>query len=380
MKIELVTIGNEVLNGYTLNTNAQFIAQNLFQEGYKLLRETNVSDEPDELYQALDESLTRSNFVITTGGLGPTLDDISEEIAEKLVKAKPSLIVNKLGSAPGLIFQKDGHSLIMLPGVPNEMRPMLFDSVIPLIKKLFPLKKRPFRRVLCFTRLPEIKVDPLLREFKERYPSLEFGIYPSLGLLQVHLYAIAEEEKIAQELIKPAYEMLKTQFADHFFESSSGTIEGALHRLFIQKGWTLGIAESCTGGSIASRLTQLSGASQYFVGSIVSYSNESKIASLGVSKASIEQYGAVSQEVVQEMVLGASKVFNSDFNIAVTGVAGPSGGTDEKPVGTVWLAIYRKGKEPITWSIKARGHRGMVISWSVNEILGKLYHYAKNEI
>ncbi len=380
MKVELITIGNEVLSGHTVNTNATVIAQELFKEGYKLSRETTIVDEELEISQAILAALDRSDFVITTGGLGPTLDDISGSVAEKTLKSSPELLKNNLGSAPGLIFRQGQHALAMLPGVPHEMKAMLVDSVIPVMKKSAKLEKRPFRQVLSFTTLYETAVDPLLRDFKEKYPELEFGIYPSLGLLQVHLYVYADSQENADRLIDPAAQILKDKFAANYYESETGNIGQSIQSLFTQKGWTLSAAESCTGGSIASYLTQISGASAYFLGSVVSYSNEAKESILGVSPQTIEKFGAVSKETVTEMVLGASKVFKSDFSIAVTGIAGPTGGTEEKPVGTVWFAIHRKGNEPLVWKIQRKGNREMIITGSKNILLGKLYHYAKNEI
>jgi nicotinamide-nucleotide amidase len=377
MNIELITIGNEVLSGHTINSNAAFIGRELFQEGYRLFRESTILDDENEISEQLLASLERSDVVITTGGLGPTLDDISGHVAEKTLKSTPELIPNHLGSAPGLMFHQGSHILVMLPGVPHEMKKMFLDSVLPYIKKNYPLKIRPYRQILSLTRLFELTVDPILRELKEKYPALEFGIYPALGLLQIHIYAFVDNEEKAQEMIQPALQVLKERFAANVYEG--GSIQEAIHSLFIEKGWTLSGAESVTGGSIAAHLTQLSGASKYFLGSVVSYSNESKINILGVSPKTIEQHGAVSEEVATEMVLGANRIYNSEFSFAVTGVAGPTGGTEEKPIGTVWFAVHRLGKEPKAWKVQGRGNREMIITFSMNEILGKLYHYAKNE-
>ena len=380
MKIELITIGNEVLSGHTINTNANVIAKELLKEGFKLSRETTITDDASEISQTLLEALDRSDFVITTGGLGPTLDDISGTVAEKTLGSAPELLPNHLGSAPGLLFFRGKSLLTMLPGVPYEMKAILLDSVIPLIKKNSKDEKKPFRQVLSFTSLYENSVDPLLRELKEKNSELEFGIYPSLGLLQVHLYAYADNYENAKKIIRPAEEASKNRFGDNFYESEEGNIGEAIKFLFTKKGWTLSTAESCTGGSIAASLTQIPGASGYFLGSVVSYSNEAKENILGVSKDTIEKYGAVSQETVREMVLGASQAFKSEFSIAVTGIAGPSGGTPEKPVGTVWFAMHRQGREPIIWNTQRKANREMIITGSKNILLGKLYHYAKNEI
>jgi len=412
MRAELVVIGNEVLTGFTVNTNAAFIGQQLMKAGYLLTQQTVVPDHADLLSEVLSQALERSDLVITTGGLGATIDDITRQVAAKLfgsdftydetvaddiarrykkylsimqdtlkdqatVPSKAKVLLNPVGSAPGFIFQEDNKTLVMLPGVPNEMKPMLTEQVIPFMLEAFPLSVRSYRKTLHLFELPELSVDPLLRELDEKYPEVNFAIYPALGTLTLHLTTEAESEEKAMRILDEPYCEIETRFATNCFHSESGILEEAVHHMFIENQWTLSVAESCTGGSVSSRLTQLPGASEYFLGSVVSYANDVKTKILGVPEQLIQEKGAVSQEVVEKMVEGVIRITGSDFAVAVSGIAGPSGGTPEKPVGTVWCAVCRKGETPHTWKISARGTREMIIFRSVNSLFSNLLLYAK---
>jgi len=334
MSIEIVSIGNELLSGSTVNTNAAFIAKRLSEEGWEVSRQTTLPDQKEALIAGLKEALARASVVITTGGLGPTIDDISAACAAEIFSSLPEEIPNKAGSAPGLIF--DGR-LIMLPGVPQEMRQMFDDGALPFLLGKIPPRKE-YREALHFCLLRENDVDPLLRELE---PSgVKFGIYPSYGTLTVRLASQDEKE------LSYAKKRLEEKFAKQQFFSPSGTIEEAVHLWFVKHKKTLALAESCTGGLMAAHLTALPGCSDYFLGSIVSYSNELKQDILGVSAQTLEKQGAVSEETVREMLKGVFARTKADWGIAVSGIAGPSGGTPGKPVGTVWYAYGERGKEP----------------------------------
>lgn len=403
MQIELITIGSEVLDGFTLNTNAAFIGQELLKAGYRLSRQIVLSDDPVILKEAIQLSKERSDLVITTGGLGPTCDDLTrqtvaelfhsdfsfhQEVSEKLIqrlgKDFPTLkdqatlptkampLHNLLGTAPGLIFDEDGV-VILLPGVPHEMQALFMEQVIPYLHKRFGTGECWAVKRLHLMQLFEAEVDPLLREMQDKYPQVTFGIYPSLGLLDVQL--MAREEK---DLTAPLEE-LESKFGRYVFDSPSGTIEEAVHLKMIEKGRTLALAESCTGGAIAARLTALPGSSAYFLGGMVTYANEMKTNLLGVSKKIIQEYGAVSREVVIAMWQGALQKSGSDYAIAVSGIAGPDGGTAEKPVGTVWCAVGRKGQEPHVWKLRRGGSREVIIRRATNLLLSELYLRITNE-
>ncbi|MFQ5728864.1 MAG: CinA family nicotinamide mononucleotide deamidase-related protein [Waddliaceae bacterium] len=408
MAIELVVIGNEVLSGFTVNTNAAFIGQKLLRKGYVLSRQVTLPDDKSILQEGLQEALQRSDVVIATGGLGPTVDDVtrqtaaelfgsdfhfSEEVAQDLthrygqgfptlqdqatVPSKAKVLLNAIGTAPGLIFSDKKKTLLLLPGVPNEMKPMFIEQVIPYLQEHFPLETKPYRKTIHLFEIPEFAVDPFLRDLKDKYPHVEFGIYPSQGLLMIQLTTTAADEEAAMKQLDPPYVEIEVKFASNCFESELGRIEEAVHHVFIENQWTLSFAESCTGGNVASRVTQLSGASEYFLGAIVSYANSLKSSLLEVPESLIEEKGAVSEEVVAAMVEGVLKRTGSDFALAVSGIAGPAGGTPQKPVGTVWCAVCRKGEKPHTWKLQAQGTRQMIIARSVNSLLSNLLIYTK---
>ncbi|MGA8164545.1 MAG: CinA family nicotinamide mononucleotide deamidase-related protein [Waddliaceae bacterium] len=408
MEIELVVIGDEVLAGFTVNTNAAFIAQELLKNGYSLSRQTVLQDEASSLLEGLETVLQRSDVVITTGGLGPTVDDRTREVIAKLyhvnlgfdehianhlearfgkdlptlknqatVPENTEIFLNSVGTAPGFVMRKENSTLIVLPGVPDEMKAMLTEQAIPYLVQAFPLEERVYRKILNICEIPELAVDPFLRELKTKHPDIAIGIYPSPGLLTIRLGVAAIDEAAAMEKLEKPFAALETRFAANCFESETGRIEEAVHHLFVENGWTLSFAESCTGGSAAGRITLLAGASDYFLGSIVAYSNVVKTEVLGVSESIIRENGAVSAETAIAMVQGALTRMGSDFALAVTGIAGPAGGSAEKPMGTVWCAVCRRGEKPHTWVIHARGNRQMVITRSVNSLLSHLLIYAK---
>lgn len=410
MNIEVVSIGNEILRGTTVNTNAAEIGQALFKEGYRVSRQTSLPDDPKLLKKGLKEALERSQLVITTGGLGPTCDDLTRRAAAELfdselhydaiiaedlkrrygdllisledqatVPTKAVLFNNPVGTAAGLVFHTVQNTLILMPGIPREMRVMLAEQLIPYLKSHFPQPQKFFSRVLHFFQLSESSVDPLLRELQQRYPSIEFGIYPAHGTLSIYATVLSNDDIAGERELAPAMEAISTRFAENIFESPSGAIEEAVQKLFIKNGWTLSTAESCTGGSVAAHLTRIPGASNYFLGSIVSYSNQLKQSLLGVPEELLKSKGAVSEEVAVAMARGALEVMQSEFSLAVSGIAGPTGGTAEKPVGTIWAVIVQKGRAPCAWRFQAKGSREMTIAWSVNAVLGKLLTYAREK-
>lgn len=410
MRLELIVIGNEVLAGQTVNTNLATIGKFLGEEGYALSRETVLTDDHQSLLQGFTHALERSDLVIATGGLGPTLDDITrkaaaeiydssfhydETVADALIErfghrfptikdqatvpSKAKVLHNPVGTAPGLIFEGDKGVLILLPGVPSEMRPLFSEQVIPYLCKKFPLKEKVFRKGLHIFELPEHAVDNVLRVLQEKYPRVDFGIYPCLGIVSVTLSVFASDEKDAEKQLHPPFIELEREFATNCFESETGFVEEAIQHLFIEKEWTLSCAESCTGGALSASITQHPGSSEYFLGSVISYANSIKTDILGVPALLIEEKGAVSEEVVLKMAEGALKLTGSDFSLAVSGIAGPSGGTEEKPVGTVWCAIAHRDAPPKVWKVKKfLAPRHMIITRSVNALLSNLLIYSKS--
>lgn len=408
MEIEVIAIGNEVLSGFTINSNAAFISQELLKVGLRATRHTVLPDDPSHLRKGLREAMQRSQLIITTGGLGPTLDDISRNIAAELfhsdfrydasiaedlkqrygpqlasitdqatVPTKAFILKNTCGTAPGFIFNRDGTTLIMLPGVPPEMKTMWANGVVLYLQKHFSSAKKYYCRCLNLFETSEPTADVVLRKLEKEHPNVEFGVYVSLGTLSIHLTALAEHEAAADSLLQPPLQALRVEFASFLYDAPSGKIEEAVHDYFIRNGMTLTAAESCTGGALAARLTAFPGASQYFLGSVVAYSNQLKMDFLSVPEALLQEKGAVSEEVVKAMVEGLLLRTGSDYGIAITGIAGPTGGTPEKPVGTVWYAVGRRGEAPVAWLLKARGNREMIAARGVNAALSKLLQLAK---
>ncbi|MBS0615638.1 MAG: nicotinamide-nucleotide amidohydrolase family protein [Verrucomicrobia bacterium] len=365
MSIEVVAIGNEVLSGLVVNTNASYIGKKFADLGWMVSRNTVLPDEIPVMVQGLKDALQRSSVVIVTGGLGPTIDDLTPSAAAQVCRSAPSELSNPVGSAPGFLYQENGKYLFLLPGVPSEMHAMFELHVLPTLAKLFPARGFRNKIHLCF--LSEQEVDPLLRNLQQKYPNLDIGIYPSYGKLSIALSALSKNP------VDVASEEISKKFAKHLFTSESGNVEEAIHQWMITHKKTLALAESCTGGTMATLLTALPGASQYFLGSLVTYSDELKKNILGVSSETIEKNGAVSRATVTEMLEGIFRVTKADYGIAVSGIAGPGGGSKEKPVGTVWYALGQRGKTPVIDTFLAKGTRESIIQMTSKRLLSFLW-------
>lgn len=369
MNIEILAIGEEVLKGFTVNTNAAFLSKELRRRGYKVTRHLVIPDVPEIIEESITDAFRRSNIVITTGGLGPTSDDLTSAILAKIFPNHASHLHNSLGTAKGFAFSEQGKTIIALPGIPREMEAMFLSEAVPFLAKHNPIKEKQYVEDLYFGILSENPVDSYLSSLKlER--GIEVGLYPSLGVLHV---AFSGKERL--KLIA-AKEKVKEKFKDHFFDSETGSLEEAVHKIFIGKNKTLALAESCTGGAIAKRLTTLAGASDYFLGSIVCYSNEVKEKFLQVT---LDENGAVSLEATTQMAKGVLESTSCDYALAVTGIAGPAGGSDEKPVGTVYLAIAERGKQVVAGRFQAKGkNRSWIIEYTTNFCLFSLLKYLES--
>lgn len=399
MTIEIVAIGNEVLSGMIVNTNAAFISSELTKAGWHVARHTVLPDDSKILEKGLRDALERADLVITTGGLGPTCDDItrtiacaifdspvqpSAEIAAELTNrfgnqfpslealaqmpVKATRLINRVGTASGWLFKEKKHCLALLPGPPREMSAMLTEVLLPQLTKI--LGKHPEMRItrtlhLCMLR--EENVDALLRELSAAYPDIHAGVYPGYGSLTVRFSGKDERN------LHACVEAMLRDFDSYIYEAPQGKIEEAIHACFKEQGKTLALAESCTGGKIASQITALPGASEFFLGSFVVYSNDMKTALLGVSETTLKKTGAVSRETVQEMLEGIFKNTKADWAIAVSGIAGPAGGSPEKPVGTVWGAIGERGKPAEVAHMFLPLSRETLIAVISNRLLGALW-------
>jgi nicotinamide-nucleotide amidase len=374
MNVELVNTGSELMLGRVLNKHQQWLCRRLADLGHVVTRQVAIADTGGEIQAAVREALGRADLVITTGGLGPTSDDLTRElIAEMLGKklienkevlahienffakrnrprpAKTSVetfvpegaivFLNQTGTAPGLAIKIESKVqwLVMLPGPPRELRPMFDDSVVPLLKREF-ADEIFICRTLRTTGVGESRVQEMveteLQPLVQR--GLEVGYCARPGAVDVRLTAAGAG---AGKIVRDAEAVVKKILGENIFGFDDDEIENVVVRLLTEQKRTLALAESCTGGNLAHRVTNVPGASAVFLGGVVSYANDVKEKFLGVRAETLQQHGAVSEAVAREMAEGARKKFGADFAIAVTGIAGPSGGTKEKPVGTVFVAL-----------------------------------------
>ena len=374
MKIELIAIGDEVLYGYTVNTNGSFIAKELLELGFCPTSHMTIGDDPSQMQEALELALKRSDIVITTGGLGPTCDDHTKEVVSNIFTSQEAtLFNNNLGSAWGFAVEKGASLLIALPGVPLEMKAM-FSQVKEYLKQKFTNRSMPWSCVFHFLDTKELEIDPLLRDIEKKYPTVCCGIYPALGQVSVRFTTQASSQEEASALFQKPQELLLAQFGKKRFESDSGRLDEAVHDKLLLTNETIATAESCTAGALAASLTAYPDSSKYFLGGIVSYANEVKKELLHVGPKVLEEKGAVSIEVVTQMAENARSLFRSDIAIGVSGILGPSGGTPEKPVGTVCAAIARKTKPTFAWIMHLHGNRATLREQTIQQILAKLYY------
>ena len=380
MTAEIITIGDELLIGQVVDTNSAWMAKILNENGFKVVRKVTVGDEAMDIVNAIDDAQKKVSVVLITGGLGPTKDDItlktlckyfdsaltfSDEVyanIEKLfnkngrvmneltrnqamVPVKATVIQNKMGTAPCTWFEKDGGVLVSMPGVPYEMKWLMEYEVVPRLKKMFNQDLYIKHQTCMVTGYSESMLAMKLADFENNMPQfVKLAYLPQMGILRLRLSAYYENEKVATETVAALTQQLKNILEEDIIIVEDKDLEVLVGEHLRSKNLTVGTAESCTGGSIASKLTSVPGCSDYYLGSIVSYANEVKQNQLGVDEGDLKKYGAVSQQVVEQMAKGALKVLGCDYSIATTGIAGPGGGTPEKPVGTVWIAIADKQK------------------------------------
>lgn len=378
VKIEIIAIGTELLRGSTVNTNAGFISKTLLKEGYETSYHISLPDDCSVCEKAIKEATLRADLIITTGGLGPTLDDRTEEILKAVFLKEPQRIPNKIGSAPALVYSTKKGLLIALPGVPKEVEGLFF-AVMDLIKKAFPMQKKGLFTEWSLGEKTELDVDQTLRKIQEKQPDMQIGIYPSLGTLRICLSSFKERAE-AEKSMDVSKEILEELYGTYVFSKNQESLEEALQKTFKEKGLKLAIAESCTGGAIAEALTQIPGASKYLFGSIVAYSNACKMQFLSIDPKDLELYGAVSKEVALAMATSLKKISQVDYTIAVSGIAGPSGGTEKKPVGTVAVAIVGPDGVIASGYLSIRKNRPSIIEYTKNRVLFALWRWMNHKI
>ena len=374
MSAEIICVGTELLLGEILNSNAQFLAEELAQLGIPHYYQTTVGDNPQRIHQVIATAIQRSSILIFTGGLGPTPDDLTTEaiadffettlierpeiiadITEKFTRINrpiaennykqallpqgADILANPTGTAPGLIWQpRPGITLLTFPGVPSEMKRMWKDIAVPYLKSQGWGKERIYSQVLRFRGIGESslaeKVAPL---FELKNPTV--APYAALGEVRLRVSSKATSEAEALAAIEPVATQIREIAGLDYFGQDEETIASVVGKLLQQKGQTVSVAESCTGGGLGGMFTEIPGSSRYFYGGIIAYDNQVKIKLLGVNPEDLETFGAVSPEVAEQMALGVKQSLQTDWGLSITGIAGPEGGTDGKPVGLVYLGI-----------------------------------------
>ncbi|HEY5371167.1 MAG TPA: CinA family nicotinamide mononucleotide deamidase-related protein [Hanamia sp.] len=384
----VITIGDELLIGQVIDTNSAWIAQQLNKVGIAVRNRLSVGDDPNEIWNALDIEEKESDVVLITGGLGPTGDDITKSLLCKyfngkmivdegalqnvkrlfeMVYHKPvsevnlkqaevpdvcEVIQNKRGSAPGMLFHKEGTIFISMPGVPYEMQGIMED-VIPYLEKRFELPAIIHKTILT-AGIGESALAEMIKDFEnELPPEIRLAYLPNYGMVRLRLTTSGFDRVKTEEIIKDRFVELKKLVKEYIVTDEDETMQEVLGKILLKNKETISTAESCTGGAIASLITSIPGASAYFQGSIVSYSNDVKQSLLNVKKDTLEKYGAVSEETVKEMLSGLLLKMNTTYGVAVSGIMGPDGGTDDKPVGTVWIAVGSKANQK-TYHLKQR--------------------------
>lgn len=379
MIIEIINIGDELLIGQVTNTNASWIGEQLNLNGFKTYRFTVIGDNRQHILEALSDAERRADLVLLSGGIGPTRDDITkpalcEFFSTRLVFNEDAyrdieelfarrglrvtelnrlqaeipenciLIINRLGTARGMWFEKqlqDGRKVIFIsmPGVPFEMKAMFTKEIIPRLKSIF-TPQTIIHKTILTQGIGESFLAKLIEEWENAIPkNITLAYLPQPGIVRLRLTASGDDSEKVREQVENEVKKLLELIPAYFFGFDEDTLEGITGNMLAEKKLTLSTAESCTGGYIAHLITSVPGSSRYYKGSCIAYSNDIKISELNIDLYILEQFGAVSEQVVKEMALSARKKFNTDFVIATSGIAGPTGGTIEKPVGTTWIAI-----------------------------------------
>ncbi|HNX07469.1 MAG TPA: competence/damage-inducible protein A [Bacteroidales bacterium] len=392
MTAAVISIGDELLIGQTVNTNASFIAAELNLAGIQVRSILTIADEKNEISHALQQASQQSGIVIITGGLGPTNDDITkntlcEYFGSTLILHKPSLenirklfyqrgmkittvnrnqamvphnctvLKNTLGTAPGMWFQKDNIHYFSLPGVPFEMKALMTDGVIPLLAKLN-ISTPIIHKTILTTGIGESALAELISGWENKLPShIKLAYLPEPGIVKLRLSCYHAGSVETKKAFDAEVKKLKKLIPDLIFGYENDTLASVTGKLLQKKQASVATAESCTGGLIAHLITEVPGASAYFKGSVIAYHNDIKTKVLGVNKNLIEKHGAVSEEVVRAMASGVRELMQTDYALAASGIAGPDGGTPEKPVGTVWIACATPEKT-LTQKLSLGNDRG----------------------
>lgn len=374
MKVYLITIGDEILIGQIVDTNSAWMGQQLNLNGAHITGIMTVSDEAESIVQALEQGLRSADVVLMTGGLGPTKDDITKKVlaeftggrlsfheptyqrierffkqlgrqpteAHRLQSYMPdnaTLLTNPMGTAPGMWFEVDGKVIVSMPGVPYEMKALMQKEVLPRLKAQYPLERIAHRTLLTAGE-GESRIAERIADLEDALPPhIKLAYLPNLGRVRLRLSSRGSQSDQYRDELEQWANRFKERVEDLLFGEEEDRLEAVVGQMLKARGLWLSTAESCTGGYLSHLITSIPGSSAYFLGGIVAYSNIVKQEKLGVRTATLETDGAVSEATVREMVAGTLQHFGGDIAVAVSGIAGPGGGTPEKPVGTIWLAV-----------------------------------------
>lgn len=374
MKAEIISIGDELLIGQVVNTNASWMAEELNKAGIQVVQISSVSDEGEHIKAAVNEASERTDIILMTGGLGPTKDDITKKVLMEYFGSKPVFhdetfehikglfkarnypvtevnkmqaeipdncipLPNRVGTAVGMWFEQDDKVFVSMPGVPFEMKTLMTEQVIPKLQNCFGITYIVHRTIMT-TGIGESMLAAKIEDWVEQLPeNIKLAYLPQPGIVRLRLSVSGNEERILKEIVEQQSDKLFNYVPKAIFGFDDISLEEVLGIILKEKGLTVSTAESCTGGYIAHLLTSIAGSSEYFHGSVVSYTNKVKTNQLSVSNTDIEKYGAVSQQIVEQMATRVRDLLKTDYSMATSGIAGPDGGTEEKPVGTVWIAI-----------------------------------------
>ncbi len=371
---EIIAIGDELVSGRVLNTTSGFAARRLFEAGYEISRITVIGDDPTFIKECLISALGRSRFVLITGGLGPTTDDITNEVVAKalgkrLVKNEMVMsqirkwekgsksaqansmrermamlpegaeVLNPTGCAAGYLLIHEGVPLFFLPGVPEQLKEHVIERVVPRLRELVGLGFEVRQKTFKVFGLSEVEINLLFEHIESGHKDLRIGYYPNFPEVHVTVTVRGTDKKSVDKQCRSACDTVERLLGDHVVAIDSENIESVVGRLLLENKESLAVAESCTGGLLGKRITSVPGSSKWFDRGFITYSNRSKEELLGVSSRTLEQHGAVSAETAIEMAQGARSVAGVDYSLSITGIAGPTGGTPDKPVGTVFIGL-----------------------------------------
>jgi len=405
-KAVILTIGDELLIGQTIDTNSAWMGEKVNALGLQVVEKIAVADTEEGIVSGLDRALEKGDVVLITGGLGPTKDDITKKVLAKhfgmgmrfdeptferikrlfarwgrstteahkeqcFMPDGAVILENKMGTAPGMLFESGEKKIISMPGVPYEMKYIMDNSVLPLLKKTF-VSQAIFNHTILTAGEGESRIADKIESVVNLFPEhISIAYLPNLGSVKLRLTAMGKDENELKNEVYSFAKQIEDILGDLVFGHGKETLSSKIGTIALNKGLKIGTAESCTGGMVGSKIVETPGSSAYFQGSVTTYSNELKNRILGVKLDTLKSYGAVSEQTVKEMVIGANLHLGVDVSVAISGIAGPSGGSEEKPVGTIWIACGNKTKMD-TLKISAGKNRKKNIEYASNYALNVL--------